>query len=859
MAEVSVTQQNWAAGELSPKMRSRSELPLYRNGAERIVNFFSETAGPARFRPGFQYVQNTRRHQSAWLLPFQFNDSDAYELLFSAGYIRFLRNNGIVTLPAVTISGATAAYPVVVTATSHGYSNGDEVVINGIVGMTQLNNRSFIVANKQTNTFELHDTHDAAVNGLLYTAYVSGGTASKIYEIQSPYAMVDIPSLKIAQNADTMYIVHPNYEPRKLVRLATASWTLGLFTRTTDPFTSKVVISGISQALPAKVTAIGHGYSTGQQIIIEGVVGMVQINSSNAVNNGNSPVYTITKTGTDDFTLNGIDSTNFTAYGSVGYASDKTLLPGAICFYQGRLYYGYSDTYPESFWGSRPLDSSGNPQYDVFTLGGAITDAFKFTLSPISTKVDKIESLVPTLNFLAICTFEGISKADGGTGGEAIDPTNINVSPVVTAGCLQQITPHLLGISMMFIHRSGLIFYSLEFDIFYNAYNALDKTMTNEHWPQSGIIQMCYFTGRPMGYWFVRNDGVLVWLTYMMKESINAADRMLAGGLDSKILSCGVMPRTNQYDQLWVVSERVINGQTCRFVEYMNDDPVIPEEDDYWSGDANQVADDLQWRNAMFEAQKQYVYMDAALSYDGSDYGTIAGAALTPGALTGNNITFTASATVFDATMVGRELWKQSQNGVGSGRALIISYINPTTVICNIETAFDSLTAMPAGQWYVTTDSISGAWHLEGETVRILTDGGEHPEQTVTLGAITLEYQASVVHIGEGYNGLIRSMHLGSGMPSVPSDGRKMLCNRLVVKFLNTLGARYGTDLYHMQDFIFSSPSDLMGRPSPLFSGHLAVPVEDNSDLNKHIYIQQIRPLPCTIEDVVPYIDFDER
>ena len=166
---------------------------------------------------------------------------------------------------------------------------------------------------------------------------------------------------------------------------------------------------------------------------------------------------------------------------------------------------------------------------------------------------------------------------------------------------------------------------------------------------------------------------------------------------------------------------------------------------------------------------------------------------------------------------------------------------------------------MPAGQWYVTTDSISGAWHLEGETVRILTDGGEHPEQTVTLGAITLEYQASVVHIGEGYNGLIRSMHLGSGMPSVPSDGRKMLCNRLVVKFLNTLGARYGTDLYHMQDFIFSSPSDLMGRPSPLFSGHLAVLVEDNSDLNKHIYIQQIRPLPCTIEDVVPYIDFDER
>jgi len=68
------------------------------------------------------------------------------------------------------ITAATAANPVVVTATAHGYANGAVVKIANVVGMVQLNNRAFIVANQATNTFELK-----GVDGTLYDAYVSGG------------------------------------------------------------------------------------------------------------------------------------------------------------------------------------------------------------------------------------------------------------------------------------------------------------------------------------------------------------------------------------------------------------------------------------------------------------------------------------------------------------------------------------------------------------------------------------------------------------------------------------------------------------------------------------------------------------
>lgn len=70
------------------------------------------------------------------------------------------------------ISGATAANPVVITATAHGLANGTVVFIDSVVGMVELNGRAFVIANQATNTFELK-----GVDGSTYTAYGSGGTA----------------------------------------------------------------------------------------------------------------------------------------------------------------------------------------------------------------------------------------------------------------------------------------------------------------------------------------------------------------------------------------------------------------------------------------------------------------------------------------------------------------------------------------------------------------------------------------------------------------------------------------------------------------------------------------------------------
>jgi hypothetical protein len=85
------------------------------------------------------------------------------------------------------ITGLTNANPGVVTATAHGNANGSVGIITGVVGMPQVNNRAFVIANQATNTFELKGVDTTALQG--YGTYVSGG-------IWTPQTMTEVGEVK---------------------------------------------------------------------------------------------------------------------------------------------------------------------------------------------------------------------------------------------------------------------------------------------------------------------------------------------------------------------------------------------------------------------------------------------------------------------------------------------------------------------------------------------------------------------------------------------------------------------------------------------------------------------------------------
>lgn len=81
----------------------------------------------------------------------------------------------MVNIPEKVITAITNASPGVVTSASHGFSNGDRIFIGEIVGMTELNNREFLVAGVTANTFTLTDLAGTAINTTSYGVYASDG------------------------------------------------------------------------------------------------------------------------------------------------------------------------------------------------------------------------------------------------------------------------------------------------------------------------------------------------------------------------------------------------------------------------------------------------------------------------------------------------------------------------------------------------------------------------------------------------------------------------------------------------------------------------------------------------------------
>lgn len=224
-------QLSFASGEIAPALYSRVDLTKYTTGLRTCLNWMVMRHGGVTNRPGTGFIgevnDSTKKVRP---IPFIFNDSQTYVLEFGDLYMRVIRNGAQITETAQTITGATLADPCVITLASHGYSNGDEVATADVGGMTELNGRNFKVASVAAGTFELQTMDGVDLDATGFTAYTSGGTAAKVFEITTPYVEADLPDLRFIQSADIVTLTHPSYAPRELARTADTAWTLTAIT-----------------------------------------------------------------------------------------------------------------------------------------------------------------------------------------------------------------------------------------------------------------------------------------------------------------------------------------------------------------------------------------------------------------------------------------------------------------------------------------------------------------------------------------------------------------------------------------------------------------------------------------------------
>lgn len=151
----------------------------------------------------------------------------------------------------------------------------------------------------------------------------------------------------------------------------------------------------------------------------------------------------------------------------------------------------------------------------------------------------------------------------------------------------------------------------------------------------------------------------------------------------------------------------------------------------------------------------------------------------------------------------------------------------------------------------VETSTITGLDHLEGEEVAILADGSFQEGKTVISGQITLSSAASVVHVGLGYQGLIKTMRIDAALKDGTAQSREKRIIDMFVRVLDSGVFKVGRDEDNL-DTIQDPDLPLFYGSYPLFSGDLRTNYEGEYDREAQLFIVQDKPMPLTVQAIFP-------
>jgi len=882
MPRTTAALNSFVSGEFSAKMDGRTDFEKYASGCKTLENMLVHPQGAAARRVGTQFIAEVKTSSlKTRLIPFEFSTTQTYVLEFGNTYIRMFKDKGQITESDVTVSGITQANPAVVTASSHGFSNGDFVILSSVVGMTEVNGKTFKVADKTTNTFELQDVDGTDINSSAFTAYSSGGDANRIYQITSPYLTAELFELKFAQSADVMYITHPNHEVMKLSRTGHTAWTLTEVEFTDGPYLSEnTTTTTLTPAQSATGTGINitasaiTGINGGAGFQTTDVGRIISFNSGKAKITARTNTTVVVATITTAFA-----NTDATAAFKLGAFSDTTGHPSCVSFFEQRLVFAGTSDEPQTLYFSKSGD------YENMTTGTNADDAMVYTIA--SNQVNKIRYLKAVRTLLIGTTGGEFTVSADGTDA-AVTPTNIQIRRQSSFGAAN-VDAQPAGNAILFLQRAKRKIRELAYNYDTDGYIAPDLCILNETVTDSGVNEMAYQQAPDSILWAVRDDGVLSGLTYQRTDNVVAWHRHLIGG------KADTTKNIIQQEISFTANTTVVNGTnntiTLSSHGLSTNDPVyyyaaanpitgITSGRLYYviasdsntiklaSSAANSAAGTAISLTGPSTASTQYIYQGVNIAsnviystshgfktgdkifYDNigtaigglsenveynvsrvdddqfklySDSKLINVVSLTSAhssEQTDNILQNTKVESV--ATISGDlnedELWIISQRWVNGA---VRRYVECFSNFDFDETAPEDFKFVDSHLSYsgVAVSSLSGLDHLEGETVSILADGATHANKTVSSGSISLDRASRKVTVGLPYNSVLQTMRIegGAGQLEGTAQGKIKRISKIVLRLFETVGAKVGPSLDNLETVPFRTTSGAMDLPVSTF------------------------------------------
>ncbi|MCG7932112.1 MAG: hypothetical protein N0E44_18940 [Candidatus Thiodiazotropha lotti] len=537
-----LTQSAFVGGELARALHGRTDAAKYHTGLALCHNWFVHAEGGVSNRAGFEFITEVKDSaREVRLIPFIYNASDSYVLEFGHLYIRVIRNGAQVE---------------------------------------------------------------------------SGGSP---YEIVTPYQETDLPDLDFVQSGDVITIVHPGHAPRELIRIAHDNWTLSLIT-----FASALPApTNLASASAVSSWSLNTAYNNGDLVYNsnryfrcyvahtdtvgthEPGVGSswedrwltfwspkkYKITAVNAAGEESLPSAEFDMADTGQLTWDAVpDAVQYYVYvevngvysyegrtatnsytGSNNYVPDtagnppaeRNLFagadeyPSAVTYHDQRLVFGGSNNNPDTIWTSKT-----GSFHNLLTSSPSV-DSDAITVTLVANQVNQIKHLISLEDLIVLTTGAEwrITSFDA-----SFAFSTIRLKPQGTRGA-GQVKPLVIGSTILYTTPMGSRIRDLQYSLEDNQYTGNDLTIFSSHLFKGHTIVSWAHQEEPKGIiWAVRDDGVLLGLTYQREHQVWAWHQHTT---DGEFESVTVVPENGEH-VLYAVARRAVQGADVRYIERMH-------------------------------------------------------------------------------------------------------------------------------------------------------------------------------------------------------------------------------------------------------------------------------------------------
>ncbi len=268
----------------------------------------------------------------------------------------------------------------------------------------------------------------------------------------------------------------------------------------------------------------------------------------------------------------GYNSTPTVVFGSGSAAATATLSstgagnPGVCTIFQHRLVLAQTPGAPQTFWMSVPGAYFNYNTHKPVNEGDAITG----TLT--SGVLNTIKSFASVPSGLLCLTDKAAWAITGGFNfsgvSSAVSPFSIVASQQSFIGG-NDMPIIISNYDFLYVTSDGTKVRDLTYNIYFNTFTGTDISVTASHlfygftltewaWAQEPFYQV----------WAVRNDGTLLTLTFLKEQEFIGWSHQVTTGLYKSVASVtepSIVSGT--IDAVYTVVERVVNGQTVKYVE----------------------------------------------------------------------------------------------------------------------------------------------------------------------------------------------------------------------------------------------------------------------------------------------------